>query len=151
MIPAEKAKGNKPIAIPLGKEAIAVLMRRQAATKGKPWVFPGRGKKGHLAEPKSAWKRVCTAAGLQSVRLHDLRHTTASWMVAGGASLYTVGKALGHASTQSTQRYAHLDLSSIRNALGGATAAMMTAAKPPEPDKPKSKRVRKAKGDKSNG
>lgn len=129
-IPAEKAKAKKPIRIPLAAEALAVLIRRKAATKGSPWVFPSRGKAGHLTEPKGAWKRICAAAGLTNVRLHDLRHTTASWMVAGGASLYVVGKVLGHANQKSTQRYAHLELNDLRTALGGATAAMKATAKP---------------------
>lgn len=101
-IPADKAKAKKPIRVPLSPEALAVLGRRKSATKESPWVFPSHGKAVHLAEPKTAWKRICKAAGLEAVRLHDLRHTTASWMVAGGASLYVDGKALGHANPQTT-------------------------------------------------
>ena len=126
-IPAEKAKAKRPIHVPLSPEALEVLRRREAATKGSPWVFPSHGKAGHLAEPKTAWKRICTAAGLKGFRLHDLRHTTASWMIARGATLYVVGKALGHSNPQTTQRYAHLDLSDLRAALSGATGAMAKA------------------------
>ncbi len=48
------------------------------------------------------------AAGLQHVRWHDLRHTTASWLINSGVDLFTVGAILGHSQTQSTSRYAHL-------------------------------------------
>jgi integrase len=134
-IPATKAKGKKSITIPLSAEAIDVLRRRLLAADGSPWVFPSHGAKGHITEPKAAWKRICTAAGLENVRLHDLRHTTASWMIARGASLFTVGKALGHADERTAQRYSHLDLSQLRAAMSGATGAMVA--------KPKAK---KAKG-----
>jgi site-specific recombinase XerD len=51
-------------------------------------------------------------------------------MIARGASLFVVGKALGHASMATTQRYAHLELSDIRAALSGATGAMTAKPKP---------------------
>lgn len=130
-IPASKAKAKRTIPVPLGPEAMEVLQRRREATKASPWVFPSHGASGHLTEPKAAWKRICKAAGLQSVRLHDLRHTVASWMVARGVSLYVVGKALGHANTRTTERYAHLELGAIRAALSGATQGM-AATQPKE-------------------
>jgi site-specific recombinase XerD len=48
------------------------------------------------------------AVGLPHVRFHDLRHTTASWLVNAGVDLYTVGAILGHTAPATTARYAHL-------------------------------------------
>lgn len=56
-------------------------------------------------------------AGLPDVHFHDLRHTTASWLVQAGVPLYTAGLLLGHASTKTTQRYAHLADEHIRAAI----------------------------------
>ena len=61
--------------------------------------------KADLARP---WKAVSRLAGLEGVRLHDLRHSFASFAVAGGASLPMIGALLGHAQPQTTARYAHL-------------------------------------------
>jgi len=65
---------------------------------GKPLV--------NLAKP---WHRLCAAANLQGVRLHDLRHTAASIGVGSGVTLPIVGRLLGHSQPQTTQRYAHVD------------------------------------------
>jgi hypothetical protein len=56
---------------------------------------------------KKRWQRVRWAAGLNDVRLHDLRHSFASIAVSGGDSLY-LGKVLGHRQSRTTERYAHL-------------------------------------------
>jgi site-specific recombinase XerD len=57
------------------------------------------------------------AAGLDNVRWHDLRHSTASMLINSGASLYVVGQILGHSSTQTTSRYAHLTHETLRDAM----------------------------------
>ena len=57
-------------------------------------------------------------AGLPHVRIHDLRHTCASWLINKGVDLYTVGKILGHASPMTTARYAHLAQGTLRRAMG---------------------------------
>jgi integrase len=54
------------------------------------------------------WDRIRQRAGLEDVRLHDLRHSFASFLVNGGVSLYIVQALLGHANARTTQRYAHL-------------------------------------------
>ena len=64
-----------------------------------------------------AWRVVRKTAGLQDVRLHDIRHSWASDSISAGVPLATVGVALGHKSTQTTARYAHLHNSAIRDGL----------------------------------
>lgn len=56
-------------------------------------------------------------AKLTNVRIHDLRHTCASWLINAGVDLYTVGRILGHASPQTTQRYAHLVTGTLKRAM----------------------------------
>jgi len=70
-------------------------------------------------------KKGAKNIGKPGLRLHDLRHSTASGMIQAGVSLYTVGKVLGHKSAASTARYSHLATQELQNALG-----MMAAKKP---------------------
>ena len=58
---------------------------------------------------RKPWTRVCEHAGIEGVRLHDLRHTAASIAVGQGASLPVIGRLLGHSQAQTTLRYAHVD------------------------------------------
>ena len=60
---------------------------------------------------------ACRQLGLADVRLHDLRHSAASAMINAGVPLYTVGAVLGHKSAASTQRYSHLDTSTLADAV----------------------------------
>jgi len=85
-----------------------------------PFVFPAaRGANtspdrtrrigaGHFVGIERIWQRVRARAGLADVRLHDLRHTYASWSVMGGATLHMTGALLGHRQAGTTMRYAHL-------------------------------------------
>lgn len=76
------------------------------------------------ADLKHPWRTICASAGLEDVRLHDLRRTTASFMLSGGASLATIGKALGHTQASTTARYAHLAASVQREGLRAAGERM---------------------------
>lgn len=71
-------------------------------------VFPGTGKEGHIVNLRKPWHRIRTAAELDDVRLHDLRHSYASVAAGEGMSLHIIGKLLGHTQAVTTQRYAHL-------------------------------------------
>jgi integrase len=74
------------------------------------------------------WKLVSQHAGLEGVRLHDLRHTHASFGASAGLGLPIIGKLLGHTEPSTTQRYAHLDLDPLRRAsenIGKRLAAAM--------------------------
>lgn len=91
----------------LNDEAVH-LLKTLPRIDGNPHVICGRLKGAHLAEPYKLWIRARKEAALEEVRLHDLRHTFASHAVSSGASLPTIGRLLGHKSTATTQRYAHL-------------------------------------------
>jgi integrase len=64
------------------------------------------------------FERARKAVGLDHVHAHDLRHTFASWLVQMDVPLYTAGALLGHKSTKTTQRYAHLAVENLRQAVG---------------------------------
>lgn len=103
--------------IPLNDEALAILKKQEHFSRG--WsaiVFPGyQGKERHDIE--RAWANIKNKAGLpKEYRLHDLRHTFASRLVAKGASLYIVQKLLRHRSPTMTMRYAHLQADDLRAA-----------------------------------
>lgn len=80
---------------------------------------------GPRADLKYPWKAITALAGLEGVRLHDLRRTLASFMLSGGSTLATVGKALGHTQASTTARYATLEDSVQREGLRAAGERMM--------------------------
>jgi integrase len=84
------------------------LIASQSQLEGSAYVFPGRIAGRPLQEIQRLWYAVRHAAGLQDVRLHDLRHSVASVAAAQGHSLLLISKLLGHKDPRSTVRYAHL-------------------------------------------
>ena len=124
-----ETKSGTPVVVPLVAPALAILQARHKARNGSPWVFPSFGQSGHLVEPKAAWKRICTAAGLPDVRIHYLRRSLGSWQAMGGASLPIIGKSLGHTQASTTQIYARLSMDPVRSSVESATAAILTAGK----------------------
>ena len=101
-----------PRAVPLSPAAERVLIGLPRAA-GNPWVIAGRRPGARLSDFNSHWYRVRSRAGLEDVRLHDLRHSFASRALALGESLPMIGKLLGHTKIQTTARYAHLARDSI--------------------------------------
>ena len=79
-----------------------------ARVQGNPWVIVGKQPGTRLSNITADWYRLRAHAGLDDVRIHDLRHSYASRALAAGESLSMIGKLLGHADIQSTARYAHL-------------------------------------------
>ena len=123
-IPETKAGHSHLLPVP---GPVVEILRSLPSRGVSEWVFPGDGKTGHLVEVKTAWQRIRNRAGVPDVRVHDLRHTLASWMVAGGYGLSIIGKALNHSQIATTERYAHLALDPVREALE-RTAAQMAQA-----------------------
>jgi integrase len=119
----EETKNGEAQTIHLPKQAIAILTARKL-TSESPWVFEGSGTSGHLADPKKAWKRILSEAGIEDLRIHDLRRTLGSYQAATGANGYIIGKSLGHKSQQSTAIYARLNLDPVRESVNKATDVM---------------------------
>jgi len=113
----------KPIALP--PEAVAILAARKRVGQ---FVFPDATGEKPLVSIKGTWAKIVTEATLPGFRLHDLRHSFASFAVADGASLYVVGRTLGHTKSTTTERYAHL-----RDDLAHATTVSVARRYAPAP------------------
>ncbi len=106
--PASTTKQRKIHRVPISQDVAAIVrLRQQAVPRGNPWLFPGETVGQPVKDISRFWARVQREAELPGVRIHDLRHTFASLLVSGGASLEMIGKLLGHSQMQTTQRYAH--------------------------------------------
>ena len=99
----------------LGDPAIAVL-RGIDRQDGNPWVIAGRKPGSHLTDLQHPWRRIRARAGLNDVRIHDLRHSFASGGLLVGEGLPMIGKLLGHTQVQTTARYAHLANDPVKSA-----------------------------------
>ena len=124
----DSKSGRKPIHL----NALAIaLLSELPRVAGNPYVLPGRKEGGSITELKTTWKAIRSKAGLDGVRLHDMRHTFASIAAGAGASLYVIGKLLGHRNPATTQRYAHLANDPLR-AVGQQIADSLGAALNPK-------------------
>jgi integrase len=133
--------------VPLSAPARQLLVELKAAAKpDAEFVFPGRIR-GPRAEIKSHWRDLCLAAGIvtrrtakdakgreidivtPSARIHDLRHSYASYLASAGVSLPVIGALLGHTQPATTARYAHLLDDPLKQATERAAAFIMPGAK----------------------
>ena len=104
---------------------------RQHPKKPLPqYVFPGNGERGHVVEVKRTWRAITKAAGITGLRVHDLRHSFASQLASGGASLPLIGALLGHSTPNTTARYAHLFDDPQRAAVERVGAVIAAAGNP---------------------
>lgn len=116
--------GRKPIVLNApALEIIASLPRISA------YVIAGNDASKPRADLHRPWTAVAKLAGLEEVRIHDLRHTFASFGAGGGLGLPIIGKLLGHKQAATTQRYAHLDNDPLRRATGAIGATIAAAMK----------------------
>lgn len=102
-------KTGKPRAVPMPAQAARIARKRL------PWVMT-------QDSLRNAFERARLAVGLPHVRLHDLRHTYASWLIQGGQSLSAVQDLLGHTTPTMTRRYAHLAPEHLKRAVKGLRA-----------------------------
>ncbi|WP_304736648.1 site-specific integrase [uncultured Desulfovibrio sp.] len=109
------SKSGRPRHILLSDEAVAVL-RALPRRPECPWLFPGHAPGKPLSDIFLFWRDLRSALGLNDIRIHDLRHTFASFLVNAVHSLYEVQKLLGHSDPRTTMRYAHLGQASLLSA-----------------------------------
>ncbi|WP_018412394.1 tyrosine-type recombinase/integrase [Methyloversatilis thermotolerans] len=111
LLEARHTKARRRRTVPLNDDAISTLHRlriwQQRHVPGSPWVFGWRPG-GRITTFKTSWTAALKRADIHDFRIHDLRHTFASWLVMQGESLYVVKELLGHASVTQTEVYAHL-------------------------------------------
>jgi integrase len=126
--PSSHTKEKRIEHVPLSAQALEVLAKMKEQSDGTSFLFPGLN-----GQPRTtlrlAWSQICKAAGLENVRVHDLRHSYASYLVSNGVSLHVVGKLLGHSQAQTTQRYAHVAHQSLRDASNLFGNIFQTASK----------------------
>jgi integrase len=106
--PSSHTKQKRKHATPLSAPALALLTELKRENASGTYVFPSPKTGRPLVTIKTAWARITREAELDSVRIHDLRHTFASVLAGSGASLHLIGSLLGHVQVSTTQRYAHL-------------------------------------------
>ena len=130
-------KAGKPRYVPLSDGVIQMLSTMPH--DNSQWVFPNPKSGKPYVSIFCAWNTARKLAGLADVRIHDLRHSFASFLVNAGRSLYEVQKILGHTQIKTTQRYAHLSQDTLIDAANvvpfsmSAPAAMMVALNPVGP------------------
>lgn len=124
LIPTSKT--GKPRHVPLSKAALEII-EALPRFKDCPFLVPNPDTLKPFVSIKHSWQRAIKVAKLPGLRIHDLRHSAASFMVNSGVDLFAVGKVLGHASYQSTQRYAHLANDTLLAAVEAGAAKQAAA------------------------
>jgi integrase len=121
--------GKKPVYLSAAALSILAALPR---IEGNPHIIAGAKEGAPRADLKKPWAAVTKAAGLEGVRLHDLRHSFASIGAGASMGLPVIGKLLGHSQAATTHRYAHLDADPLRraaNTIGATIAAAMEGGK----------------------
>jgi integrase len=113
--PSAHTKQRREHRVPLSQAAVELLRARQGDSEGA-YVFPGRWRGKPIGQLHHAWETLRREAGLQDVRIHDLRHTYASLLASGNVALPIIGQLLGHTRPQTTARYTHLFDDALREA-----------------------------------
>jgi integrase len=116
--------GRKPIY--LSAAALAVL-NDLPRVADNPFIIQGAKRGSPRADLKRPWAAVCVHAGLEGVRIHDLRHSFASIGAGSGMGLPLLGSLLGHKQPATTQKYAHLDADPLRKAVNAIGATISSA------------------------
>jgi integrase len=130
---SDSKTGRKPVYLSApALEVLADLPRM----KGNPHVIPGMKEGQPRHDLRKPWDAIIKAAGLEGLRLHDLRHSHASVGAGAGLSLPIIGKLLSHAQSATTQRYAHLANDPVREGaerIGSVISAALDGRKPEAP------------------
>lgn len=118
-------KNSEPMQVPITGQLRDLLKKIKQNAKSD-WVLQSnKSQSGHLEDPKRPWRDLLTRAGIENLRLHDLRRTMGSYQAITGASTNIIGKSLGHKSTSATMVYARLSADPVREAMEKATDRML--------------------------
>ena len=127
LLPDSKT-GKKAITLNSASAAILGEMKIKADDKRNgEYVFYGADVEIPRSDLKKPWAAVTELAGLEGLRIHDLRHSFASIGAGDGLGLPIVGKLLGHTQASTTQRYAHLDVDPLRKASNAIGSVLVNA------------------------
>ena len=125
-VPATNSKSKRMRAIPLNDAAMAEINALNTKSEYEH-LFINKRTKLPFVNIAKVWEDLRKQAGLPKLRLHDLRHQFASFLVNDGQSLYTVQQILGHSDPSVTQRYAHLSTAALQSAANSASKQIQAA------------------------
>ncbi|OXE37457.1 MAG: hypothetical protein CGW95_01525 [Phenylobacterium zucineum] len=112
-----------------GDEVRVILLQiKSHPLSSKVWVFPNEGHTGPLTHPYNCWDDIVADTGLKGLRMHDLRHTFASYSLLSGANIKEVQQMLGHKTLRTTERYVGVFDETIRSAQSRTASTLMDAA-----------------------
>ena len=137
--PSSHTKQKREHVVPLSAPVLLLLQQLHARNGSSDFLFPGPTGQ-PVTTIKRFWGSVTRQAGFEGVRVHDLRHSFASVLASGGASLLLIGQLLGHTQAATTARYSHLAASVQREAVERAGAAIVGKLPAEVVDLPKSGR-----------
>ncbi len=121
LIPVSKT--GKSRYVPLSQAAIDII-DQLPYFDGCPWLLANPETGAPFVTIKHSWQTARKAARLTDLRIHDLRHSAASFMINSGVDLFAVGKVLGHADYKSTTRYSHLANETLLSAVEAGAAKL---------------------------
>lgn len=117
------AKSGKARHVPIS-DGVLTLLDSVPMHEGCPYVFANPKTRKPYVSFFASWHTARKSVGLSDVRVHDLRHSFASFLVNRGRSLYEVQRILGHTQIMTTQRYAHLSQDSLLAAVNEISKAL---------------------------
>ena len=121
------SKSGKARHVPISDGAL-IILESIPRIEGCQWIFPNPKTHKPYKSFYGSWHTARKSVGLSDVRIHDLRHSFASFLVNSGRSLYEVQRILGHTQISTTQRYAHLSQDSLltaANEIGKAIPSLL--------------------------
>lgn len=130
------SKSGKARHVPISDGAL-LLLESIPRLEGCPWIFANPKTQAPYKSFYGSWNSARKSVGLSDVRIHDLRHSFASFLVNSGRSLYEVQRILGHSQISTTQRYAHLSQDTLLDAADAAhqmVGSMVHAVAPVKPE-----------------
>lgn len=116
----------------IGEAAVEVL-KEIPRLRDNPWVIAGKKPGARLTDLERPWRKVRAMAGLEDVRIHDMRHTFASGALELGEALPMIGRLLGHTQVQTTARYAHLASTPVKEAASKVADSLAMALRSDRP------------------
>jgi integrase len=127
-IPAGISKSKKRRTVHLNKVALDILDNLDTAGKSD-YLFVSSRTGDRMTDISKVWGRIRNLAGMPDLRLHDLRHSYASFLANSGCNEFQIQEALGHASTVTTRRYVHMSQEAMQKAAGAASDRITEALK----------------------
>ncbi len=128
LIPASNSKSGKLRSVPLNDTAIDVLNQLDTEN-GFDYLFINKKTGKPYTTIQKVWNRLRKKAGVPHLRIHDLRHQFASFLVNSGRTLYEVQQILGHSTHKVTERYSHLSTKTLQSAAASASDRLNSAMK----------------------